>query len=374
MNTDGGAVRRVTSGNFNHSGTPVWSADGSKIYFSSNRNPDWERVRRNTIVYLVDVISGEILALTERFGPDQNLAISPDGNTIAYLGFKDNIQTYQISTIMLMNKDGSNKQKLDINLDRSINSVYWSPNGKGLYFQYADKGISKIGYTNLKGKFEVVVEGIGGNSIGRPYGGGSFTISNNGIIATNISSPYHPAELAVLKKGKAVTKITNLNADLFAQRTLGKVEDVWYASSVDGRQIQGWLIYPPNYDESKTYPLLVEIHGGPISHYGPHFTPEFQLFAANGYVVFYPNMRGSTSYGEEFGNLLYHNYPGEDYNDIMDGVDVLIEKGITSEDSLFVTRGSAGGIMTAWIIGKNNRFESAMVVKPVMNWISKTAI
>lgn len=124
----------------------------------------------------------------------------------------------------------------------------------------------------------------------------------------------------------------------------------------------------------KTYPLMVENHGGPILNYGERFTAELQLLAAQGYLVFYPNPRGSTSYGEEFGNLLYDNYPGEDYQDVMDGVDYLIAKGYASEDQLFVSGGSAGGIMTAWIIGKNNRFEAAVVQKPVINWISKTLV
>ncbi|MBO6793330.1 MAG: S9 family peptidase [Balneolaceae bacterium] len=374
VNAGGGAVRRLSSGDFNHGGTPKWSTDGETIYFSANRHPDWERVRRNSEVYALDVAKGDINQLTDRFGPDGAPAISPDGNTIAYLGYEDKIQTYQIAKINLMNADGSNQRVLNLDLDRSISDIQWAANGRGLYFQYADEGISKIGYTDLNGRMEVVAERIGGNSIGRPYGGGSFSMSDNDEIATNVSSPYQPAELGVVRRGEVLNKITSLNDDLFSQRTLGEVRDIWYTSSVDGREIQGWLIYPPNYDDSKSYPLLVEIHGGPISHYGPHFTPEFQLFAAEGYVVFYPNMRGSTSYGEEFGNLLYHNYPGDDYHDIMDGVDVLISEGITSEDSLYVTGGSAGGIMTAWIIGKNNRFEASAVVKPVMNWISKTLV
>ncbi len=373
VNAGGGAVRKLTSGDFNH-GAPVWAPDGETIYFSANRHPDWERVRRNFEVYSLDVATGSITQLTERFGPDGNAAVSPDGETIAYLGYEDKIQTYQVAKISLMDADGSNHRMLNLDLDRSISDVQWASNGRGLYFQYADEGVSKIGYTDLNGNMEVVAERIGGNSIGRPYGGGSFTLSDGDVIATNVASPYHPAELGVVTRRRGLTKITRLNDDLFAQRTLGEVRDIWYTSSVDGREIQGWVIYPPNYDESKTYPLLVEIHGGPISHYGPHFTPEFQLFAAEGYVVFYPNMRGSTSYGEEFGNLLYHNYPGDDYHDIMDGVDVLISEGITSEDSLYVTGGSAGGIMTAWIIGKNNRFEASAVVKPVMNWISKTLV
>jgi dipeptidyl aminopeptidase/acylaminoacyl peptidase len=176
----------------------------------------------------------------------------------------------------------------------------------------------------------------------------------------------------VEKNGATPNRITKLNAALLNNRKLGKVEELGYTSSVDGRPIQGWVVYPPNYDASKVYPLLVENHGGPILNYGDRFSAEMQLYASGGYIVFYPNPRGSTSYGEEFGNLLYHNYPGDDYQDVMDGVDACIAKGIAHEDQLYVTGGSAGGIMTAWMIGKNNRFEAAVVAKPVMNWISKT--
>ncbi len=152
------------------------------------------------------------------------------------------------------------------------------------------------------------------------------------------------------------------------------MEEVWYKSSVDQRELQGWVVYPPHYDKNKKYPFLVENHGGPVLNYGDRFSAEMQLYAAAGYIVFYPNARGSTSYGEEFGNLLYNNYPGDDYNDVMDGVDHCIKNGIAHEDQLYVTGGSAGGIMTAWIIGKNNRFKAAVVAKPVMNWISKTLV
>jgi dipeptidyl aminopeptidase/acylaminoacyl peptidase len=372
ISSEGGAVRQITSGDYNYSDSPVWSPDGGTLYISANLHENWERERRNSEIYAIDIKTGETTALTDRFGPDSGPALSPDGKTIAYTGYEDKIQTYQVSKIWLMDADGSNKRALDLDLDRSVWGLNWAANGRGLYFMYANEGKSKLAYTDLRGRIEMVAEHLGGNTIGRPYGGGSYSIANDGTIATQVASPYHPAELGVVKKGGDLNKISSLNHDLMANRTLGKVEDLWWESTVDGRRIQGWLIYPPNYDESQTYPLLVEIHGGPISHYGPHFTPEFQLFAADGYIVFYPNMRGSTSYGEEFGNLLYHNYPGDDYHDIMDGVDVLIERGITSEDSLYVTGGSAGGIMSAWMIGKNNRFEAAAVVKPVMNWISKT--
>ena len=274
-----------------------------------------------------------------------------------------------------MNIDGSDKKVIDLKLDRSISNLKWDSKGRGLYFQYDSEGNSKIGYTDLNGRFAKIADNVGGTSVARPYGGGSYSLSDKDDIALNITTPYYPAELAVLKSGtKSVRKISNLNSDILPYRNLGKTDEIWYKSSFDGRDIQGWVVYPPDYDSSRKYPLLVENHGGPISNYGDRFSPEMQLYATAGYVVFYPNPRGSTSYGEEFANLLHHNYPGQDYDDVMSGVDALLDKGIVHEDSLFVTGGSAGGIMTAWIIGKNNRFRAAAVIKPVMNWYSKTLV
>ena len=372
---DGGAPRQLTSGDYHHRGSLSWSADSRKIYFSGNRNENWEYEFRNSEIYAVNISDGTISALTSRKGPDYNPAVSPDGKHIAYLGYEDKTQAHQLTRLHLMNVNGQDSRVLTMNLDRSIQSPVWDPKSSGLYFKYDDKGNTKIGYVNLKGDVNKLADNLGGTSIGRPYSGGSFSVSNSGILAYTHSRPDYPAELAVVRpKSQRSVKITSLNKGLLGFRTLGKVEEIWYKSSVDQRDIQGWIVYPPNYDPDEEYPFLVENHGGPIANYGDRFSAEMQLYAAAGYVVFYPNARGSTSYGEEFANLLYNNYPGEDYNDVMDGVDFCIAKGIASEDQLYVTGGSAGGIMTAWIIGKNNRFEAAVVAKPVMNWISKTLV
>ncbi|MCB0640313.1 MAG: S9 family peptidase, partial [Phaeodactylibacter sp.] len=242
------------------------------------------------------------------------------------------------------------------------------------FFSYDDQGDTKIGSVGLQVPVpKVVAKDLGGTSVARPYSGGAFHVGGNGVVVYTHSTPYRSAEMALVQgAGKEPILLTQLNKDLTDYRTFGEVEEIWYTSSFDNRDIQGWIVKPPFFEAGKTYPLLVENHGGPISCYGDHFSPEMQLYAAAGFVVFYPNPRGSTGYGEEFGNLLYHNYPGEDYQDVMDGVDAVLAKGYTSPDSLFVTGGSAGGIMTAWIIGKNNRFRAAAVVKPVMNWFSKT--
>ena len=370
----GGTARQLTTGNFNHSGSLSFSTDSNLIYFSANRDKNWEYDFRNSEIYSVDIYSKEIKQLTYQNGPDFSPKVSPEGKKIAFLGYKDKLQTHQNMVLYLMNTDGKNRKVISEKFDNSISNISWDNEGKGLYCTYDEKGNSKIAYITLNGKISKLADNLGGTTIGRPYASGSYSAANDGTIAYTYTRPEHPSELAITKNNKSSKLITNLNEDVFTHRVLGQTEEVWYTSSYDGRKIQGWIVKPPSYDSSKKYPLLVENHGGPILNYGDRFSAEIQLYAADGYVVFYPNPRGSTSYGEEFANLLFNNYPGQDYNDVMDGVDYLIEKGLVDSEKLFVTGGSAGGIMTAWMIGKNKRFKAAVVVKPVVNWISKTLV
>ncbi|MCG8604600.1 S9 family peptidase, partial [bacterium] len=365
---EGGTPRQVTSGSFHHRGTPAWTPGSKSLLFSANRNPDWEYEFRNSEIYSVSLADGTIHALTTRKGPDHSPVVSPDGKWIAFLGYHDKIQTYQVTQLQVMKSDGSDHQVLATNLERSISSPVWDARGQGLYFRYDDRGISKIGYAPLRGDAKVLAENLGGTSLGRPYGGGSFSVSEDGTIAFTYTRPEHPADMAVWRQSQnKVDLITRLNKDLLSDRALSQVEEIWWKSSLDQRDIQGWIVTPPDFDANLQYPLLLEIHGGPISNYGERFSAEVQLYAAAGYVVLYANPRGSTGYGETFGNLLYHDYPGGDYDDLMSGVDAVIAKGYIDENSLFVTGGSAGGIMTAWIVGKTNRFRAAVVAKPVMN-------
>jgi len=129
-------------------------------------------------------------------------------------------------------------------------------------------------------------------------------------------------------------------------------------------------VKPPDFRPDKKYPLILEIHGGPFANYGPRFSFDMQVYAAAGYVVFFANPRGSTGYGQEFGNLIHHNYPGNDYDDLISGVDAVLARGYIDEKNLFVTGGSGGGVLTAWIVGKTGRFRAAVVCKPVINWYS----
>ena len=372
--SNGGAINQITEGDYDHKGKISWSVDDKNLLFSANRDPNWEYDFRNSEIYSIRISDKEISTLTERDGPDFSPKLSPDGKVIAYLGFDDKREAYQNTQLYIMDINGNNKTLLSQKLDASISDINWDSKGKNLYFSYDQNGNGKIGKIDLKGNIYKLADNRGGTSLGRPYSSGSYSISRS-KIAYNYTRPDHPSDIAIVNSdGKNWKRLTNLNKTLFNEKKPGKVEEIWYESSFDGRKIQGWIVYPPNYSSNKKYPFMVENHGGPILNYGDRFSIEMQLYASAGYIVFYPNPRGSTSYGETFANLLLNNYPGEDYLDVMDGVNFCIEKGIASEDNLFVAGGSAGGIMSAWIIGKNKRFEAAVVVKPVMNWTSKLLV
>ena len=368
---EGGTPRQLTSGAFNHGAVPAWTRDSKALVFSANRHEDWEYQPLNSEIYRVDLATGEIKALTDRNGPDNGPVLSPDGEKIAYLGFDDRYMGYQITRLYVMNTDGSDARAISADFDRDVQSPRWSADGKGLFFRYETEGNGKIAFISLAGRVRDLASNVGGLSLGRPYASGQFTVAGNGRFAFTETRPDHPADIAVGDAGGGETRVlTGLNQDLLDHKELAEVEEIWWDSSHDGRRVQGWIAKPPDFDPEKKYPLILEIHGGPFANYGDRFAAEVQLYAAAGYVVLYANPRGSTSYGHEFGNLIHHNYPGEDYDDLMSGVEAVIDRGYVDPEQLFVTGGSGGGVLTAWIVGKTDRFRAAVSAKPVINWYS----
>lgn len=365
---DGGTPKQITATDFDH-GAPEWSKDGKTIYFSANFNPDEAFEPNDSEIYALNLGDNSITEITDRYGPDNSPIISPDGTKMAYTGLDDKLLGYQQNQLYVRDINGGNTTLLSADFDRNISNIQWAGDGKGLYFQYDDKGETKIAHSSLTGKIIDMVGNVGGLSLGRPYNAGAFTVSKTGNIAYTLGTTAHPADLGVHTK-KGTQRLTFVNDDLFVGKNLGKVEELWWKSSFDQRDVQGWVVTPPNFDPSKKYPFILEIHGGPFSSYGSVYSAEIQAFAAAGYVVLYANPRGSTSYGAEFGNLIHHDYPNHDYDDLMSGVDAVIEKGNVDTDNLFVTGGSGGGVLTAWIVGKTDRFKAAVVAKPVINWAS----
>jgi acylaminoacyl-peptidase len=366
---DGGAARQLTEGDWDH-GDPQWTADSAEIVLTANRRPDAEFHPLDTDLYALRLSDGRLRRLTDRDGPDGSAALSPDGRRIAWVGFDDRLRGYQRPRLYVMNLDGSGRRELLADFERGIEHPAWSADGRRILFQYEDLGRTRLAEVDPAGRLRVLADDVGGVEWSRPYTSGSFSVARDGTVAYTQAGTSRPAEVALLRRGQPPARLTDLGAALLGQRELGPVEELWLESSADRRRVQAWLVKPPGFDPSRKYPLILEIHGGPFADYGPYFAAELQLYAAAGYVVLYVNPRGSTSYGEEFANLIHHAYPGQDYDDLMSAVDAAIARGYVDPDRLFVTGGSGGGVLTAWIVGKTDRFRAAAVQKPVINWAS----
>ena len=369
LDANGGNAKQLTSDEFDNAGDVSFSKDGSLLYYSANRHKNGELKPTNSEVYKLNLNTLAIEAVTNRNGPDQQPKVSPDGRYLAYTGYDDKLTNYENTQLYIRDLKTGNTKSLTANFDRSVGQIKWAANSKGVYFSYANEGQTTLAYQPRSGKRKVITEQIGSVAFGRPYSGGDFDVSSNGDIAFTLADTQRPADVASIERGKT-QRLTTLNSDALGDKQLAKVEEIWLKSSHDQLPIQGWIAYPPGFDKSKKYPLVLEIHGGPVANYGPHFSAEVQLFAAKGNVVLYMNPRGSDSYGKEFAQTIHHNYPSNDFDDLMTGVDALIEKGFIDESKLFVTGGSGGGVLTAWIVGHTGRFAAAVVAKPVINWIS----
>ncbi|CAM4368155.1 S9 family peptidase [Pseudoalteromonas ostreae] len=369
IDANGGNARQLTSGDFDHGGPVSFSEDSNSLYFSANRHTNFKLKPTNSEIYQLTLNDLQITALTDREGPDQQPQISPDGHYLAYTGYDDKRTNYENTQLYIRDLKSGDTTSLTADFDRSVEQIKWADNSRGLYFSYASEGQTALAYQPRSGKRKVITQKIGSVSFGRPYSGGDFDISDDGDVAITLADTQRPADIAIVKNGKT-QRLTKLNDDALGNKQLAKVEEIWLKSSYDDLPIQGWVAYPPGFDSSKKYPLILEIHGGPVANYGPHFSAEIQLFAAKGNVVLYMNPRGSDSYGKEFAQTIHHNYPSNDFDDLMTGVDALIGKGFIDQSKLFVTGGSGGGVLTAWIVGHTDRFAAAVVAKPVINWIS----
>ena len=367
---DGGTSRQLTEGNFNHYGSLAWSPNSDQVFFSAYRSDDWELVSDEADIYSVNISTKKLKQITNQSGAERSPIISPNGKMIAFTKEERRPLAYSPDRIAVMDLNGQNLRMLSEDLDGDASNLIWADDSESIYYTYDERGIRKIGQATIKGNLRSVIKGVGGTTIGRPYLSGGFHTNNDTLAFTHGTSD-RPANIAIMQDGQ-VQILTRLNDDLLGHRRLGPVKEITYKSSFDGQEIQGWYITPPDFDPSKKYPLILEIHGGPHLAYGPYFSAELQIMAAAGYVVFYNNYRGSLSYGEDFALLLQYKYSSkEDFADHMSGIDALIDLGFIDDKNLFIAGGSAGGIATAYAVGLTDRFNAAVAAKPVINWLSK---
>ncbi|MYA11935.1 MAG: S9 family peptidase [Gemmatimonadetes bacterium] len=358
---DGGTARQLTDGDWNHNGVE-WTPDGAEILFTSLRVEDAEHEWRQSDIYSVDVASGAITRLTDRSGPDGSPLPSPDGRLIAFTGNDLTTDTYITPKLYVMNRDGSNVRMISDGFDRRGSGMIWAEDGSGFYMTVRSEGTSNLYFASVRGGVRQVTEGNHMLSVS--------TIGSGMAVGTR-TDYQRPGDLISFPLGEPgrITQLTEVNADVLHGVALGDVEEVWY-KSVENYDIQGWIIKPPGFDPSKKYPLILAIHGGPHGMYNVGFNFAWQNHAANGYVVLYTNPRGSSGYGSAFGNAIKNAYPGKDFDDLMAGVDLVIDRGYIDDQNMFVYGCSGGGVLTSWVVGHTDRFAAASANCPVTNWLS----
>jgi len=370
IHANGGAARQLTYENYDH-GSPQWSPDGQHLVFAAQMESDVDLRPQRAQLYRINLKNRRMEQLTDEVYHFSLQYVSQGGDFLC-LAYVDKELGYQRNALFVIDGSSGDLRKISWERDRQAELARWTDSGEALIVQYTDRGMGALDLVHLKGGHRTVVSDLGGTSFGRPYAGGDFALGGDNSIAYTRSTPHQPANLYYksIESGALPTRLTNCNEIFLQGIQLGVVEQVNFTSSYDEQKLEGWVIYPPNYEKGKSYPTILEIHGGPYAAYGPHFSAELQLMAAAGYLVFYMNPRGSTSYGESFAAYINNNYPSEDYDDLMSGIDELIDRGVADEEQLFIAGGSGGGVLTAWSIGKTDRFRAAAVVKPVINWYS----
>jgi dipeptidyl aminopeptidase/acylaminoacyl peptidase len=362
VSAEGGAVRQLTSGDWNHS-AGEWTSDGQELVFTSLREEDADLQWRHSEIYSVRVADGRIRQLTRRHGQDSGGLPSPDGRTIAYLGDDWHTDTYRNRKIYLMDRDGSNPRVISGDFDRAVSDLTWAPDGSGLYFTANSEGNRNLHFVSARGGVQQLTEGVHQISLA--------SVSRNGQLGVTVTSFHEPGDVYLLdaRRPQEMARLTHANRELMEGVTLGEVEELWYTST-DDLAVQGWVVKPPDFDPSRKYPMMLVIHGGPHSMYGVGFNYSWQEHASNGYLVLFTNPRGSTGYGSAFANEINNAYPGKDYDDLIAGVDTLIGRGYVDESRMYVYGCSGGGVLTAWVVGHTDRFAAASSNCPVINWLS----
>jgi len=373
----------ITDGTFDEE-NPQWSLDGKQVYFASTRVLEPYYAPEDKNLYAVPVGGGNLVTVADIDGNIGDYAVAPDGKQIAFTGAINAhpVHSYDQPDLFVTSfAPGSTPRNLTANYDFDVNDgvssdqhaprannaggILWSRDGKSLLIT-----------STVHGNGNLVRIRVADGHVD-PFTAGDHEVmsynasSDRATVALTISSFTNIGDLFIADGKKstntALRQITHINDDLFATLDISAPEEIWY-DSFDGKKIQGWIVKPPAFDASKKYPLILEIHGGPHLPYGNTFMHEFLWMAAKGYVVLYTNPRGSTSYGQDFGNLIQFHYPGDDYKDLMAGVDAVIAKGYIDEKRLGVTGGSGGGVLTNWIVTQTPRFAAAVSQRSIADW------
>jgi dipeptidyl aminopeptidase/acylaminoacyl peptidase len=370
---------QLTSGRFDE-GNIIWSNDAARIYFTSLRvdEPYYELPR--TELYSVPASGGAPAKLNSIDMEMNNLSLSPDGKQIAFIAsVAQPINSYTQPDLWIVDLMPNVKPRnLTANFDFDVgdgvfgdnappraggaNIPLWAPDGRSLLEICGKEGKTVLASFDVESGAENDL--THGNQAVLRF----RAPADRSKIVYTVSTPTRTNDLFVLDgNGGEPRQLTHVNDPLFSKLNLTEPEEIHY-KTFDGKNIEAWVQKPPDFNPAKKYPLILDIHGGPHAAYGYIFEHEFQWMAAKGYVVLYPNPRGSTTYGQDFGNVIQYHYPGDDYKDLMAGVDDVIRRGYIDDKKLGVTGGSGGGLLTNWVVGQTNRFAAAVSQRDIASW------
>ncbi len=377
-------AKQLTTGEFDEDEI-TWARDNSKIYFTSDRVKEPYYEPPIGVIYEINTTGGDIREVVRlNGGIHGGLSLSPDGRRLAFIaalsaGNGVTQRSYSEPDLFVTSVEPGSKPKnltadYDFDIGDSVggdqapprggsaNTPFWSPDGRSIFVKSAEEGRVNIKRIDSEsGKLAAVTKG--------DHAVLSYSATTDAAkIALLVSTPTNIGDIFIADSSSGqLQQLTHVNAQLFSQFNLTQPEMIWY-KSFDGKRIQAWVQKPPNFEPGKKYPLILDIHGGPHSAYGYVFDHEFQWMAAKGYIVLYPNPRGSTSYGQDFANIIQYAYPGDDFKDLMAGVDEVIARGWVDPAKLGVTGGSGGGVLTNWTVGHTDRFKAAVSQRSIADW------
>ena len=355
MHLDKRGITQITNGNYDHV-LPSWSPDGEKLAFSSKReNPD---KHNNWDIYIKDLEKNSTIKLTQHIGADSDPysvsrpAWSPNGEKIAYVRSGDpNLIWYSISQIAITDIKNRSTELITNHLDRNTSFPMWSDDGSSLLFVIEDDRNSQLAVYKDKKISKLTDDTKYVSNYSKAYD------VEGDVIALLLSSSESPEELYILNQ-ENLKKISNHNEEFLNKRKFNPIEKISF-NSFDGVQINGMMIKPHDFDSSKKYPLIIRIHGGPVSQYDLSFSLERQIFASNDYIVIAVNPRGSSGRGEEFQKAIFADWGNIDAKDIIAAANFAISTGFIDENKMGIGGWSYGSMLTNYVIAKDQRFKAA---------------
>ena len=376
LDIEAGDARQISDGTFNHGGAysqataPSWTANGRHLIMSLYRDTVAAYVNpRESNIYRYDLETGNVQSLTTTKGVEANAVVSPDGHYIAYRGYPASENSRDQFDVYVMSTAGGTAVNLTKDLDRTINRIKWHPDSQSIVVEYEDQGMLQVDVLDLEGDRTAVLTSYGTVGAGKPYlSSTEFSFSKDGRYAIAAAHATAPSEIFIGQSGSDLKQLTELSGAITKSFDFNPAEPFSIQATDGDHNIQGWMIRPPGFDPNQSYPVIIEVHGGPYAAYSGQFSFFSQLLASTGYVVVYANPRGSTGYGEAFMQAIDFKFPIPDGKDILDVADYVSGLEYIDGENVFMAGGSGGGLLTAWNITQTDRLKAAVLYYPVINW------